>query len=111
MERTKFDNIVTNTLDKIQELLVVKGREYSRNDNPMHNFDKGVQRTGLIRERIIEGFALKHEISIDDMIEDMQKGKLPEYDVVEEKFNDAITYLLLKKASILDKLDEKKLPF
>jgi hypothetical protein len=110
MNREEFDQFVEQTTEQIKSSLITKGKEYDRNDNPFHNFDKGEQKSGRIRERVIESYSLKHEVSIDDMISDIENGKLPDYMTVEEKFGDAINYLILKKASIYDKIN-KKLPF
>jgi len=102
----EFDNIVDDVCAAIKETLVNKGREYRRNNNPMHNFDVGALMTGEIREKVIYSMALKHTISIADMRNDLVKGILPKKEVVEEKYTDAINYLILEKASILARLPE-----
>ena len=43
-----FEEVVENTLLKIKELLIVKGREYRRNNNVYHNFDQGAKIKGII---------------------------------------------------------------
>ena len=106
MTEERFDQIVDKTLDRIKETLIIKGKEYRRNNNPFHNFDEGSKRTGLIREKVLDGMLLKHEISISDIINDLEKGILPNIDTVEEKFNDNLIYLILKKASIIDKIEQ-----
>jgi hypothetical protein len=111
MKRNRFNEIVDQTLEQVTEVLIEKSIEYSRNDNPFHNFDVGARKTGLIREKVLDGMALKHDISIDDMVNDIEDGKLPSYDTINEKFGDAINYLILKKASIIDRIENKKLPF
>lgn len=111
MKRERFNEIVDQTLGQVTEVLIEKSVEYSRNDNPFHNFDVGARKTGLIREKVLDGMALKHEISIDDIVNDIEEGKLPTYDLINEKFGDAINYLILKKASIIDRIETKKLPF
>jgi hypothetical protein len=108
MENSRQDNyekVVKDTIEEIKGVVLIKGKEYHRNNNPFHNFEKGAQRTGQIRERVIDSFLLKHEISISDMVDDLEKGILPTKEMVNEKFNDNIIYLLLKKASILERLD------
>jgi|SRR6478609_3289234 len=111
MDRTEFDKIVENTLTIARESLIIKGKEYDREGNPFHNFDKGAKRKDKLRERVIEDYSLKHEVSIDDMICDIEKGELPSYEIVEEKFKDAINYLILKKASIVERINNKPKPF
>ena len=106
MTEKRFEEVVNVFLDGIKETLVVKGREYRRNNNPFHNFDVGSQRSGLIREKVLDGFLLKHEISIADITNDLEKGILPKISTLDEKFGDNVIYLILKMASIIDKIEE-----
>jgi hypothetical protein len=101
----RFEEIVEETLKEIREVLVVKGKEYRRGANPFHNFDEGAKRSGLRRERVLDGFLLKHEVSIADMTNDLDDRILPKMETVNEKFGDNIIYLLLKKASIIDRIE------
>ena len=38
-----FDTDIEATLVQIKELLLVKGKEYRRNNNPYHNFERGAE--------------------------------------------------------------------
>jgi len=105
MTENRFEQVVDETLNQIRETLIVKGKEYRRDNNPFHNFEEGSKQTGLIREKVLDGFLLKHEISIKDITNDLTKGILPTRNIVEEKFNDNLIYLLIKKASIIDRLE------
>ena len=106
MTEERFEQLVDETLNQIKETLIVKGKEYRRNNNPFHNFDEGSKRSGVIREKVLDGMLLKHEISIADMTNDLEKGKLPKIETIEEKFGDNLIYLILKKASIIDKIEK-----
>jgi hypothetical protein len=108
MTETEFEKIVKDTLDSIKTTLVVKGKEYRRNNNPFHNFQAGALRTGLMPEKILDGFMLKHEISIDDIVNDISQGIIPSKEIIEEKFGDILIYTILKKALILDRINNKK---
>lgn len=103
---SEFDSVVSKTLIDIRDLLITKGKEYRRNGNVYHNFEQGATMTGISREKVLDGFLLKHEISINDMTNDLENGILPTRDKVEEKFNDNLIYLLIKKAMILDRIDK-----
>ncbi len=105
MTEQRFDEVVDCFLSSIRETLIVKGKEYRRNNNPFHNFDIGSQRSGLIREKVLDGFLLKHEISIADITNDLEKGILPKISTLDEKFGDNVIYLILKMASIIDKIE------
>jgi hypothetical protein len=107
MTEKRFDEVVDIFLNSIRETLIVKGKEYRRNNNPFHNFDIGSQRSGLIREKVLDGFLLKHEISIADITNDLEKGILPTIKTLDEKFGDNVIYLILKMASIIDKIEQQ----
>ena len=106
MTEERFEQIVDETLNQIKETLIVKGKEYRRNNNPFHNFEEGSKRSGLIREKVLDGMLLKHEISIADITNDLAEGILPKIETIEEKFGDNLIYLILKKASIIDKIEQ-----
>ena len=97
-----FENTIKNTLEQIKDLLIVKGKEYRRKKNPYHNFEVGAKKTGKTRIEVLRGFALKHSISIDDMIEDFENGTPPNVEKVNEKYNDLITYLLIEKSMMIE---------
>ena len=109
MTEKKFDYVINKQLENCKNTLVIKGVEYRRNNNPLHNFDIGEQQstTGESREDIIWGMARKHWISIQDIRQDVKNGKLPTNAQLDEKYGDFINYLLLEKASIVDKIDQK----
>lgn len=107
MTEEQFNKVVEDTLDEIRNTLIVKGKEYRRHNNPFHNFETGASKSGRTREQVLDGFLLKHEISIADMTNDLDKGILPKVETVNEKFGDNIIYLLLKKAMFVDRINTK----
>lgn len=98
-----FDQVIEETLDQVRELLIVKGKDYRRNGNVYHNFEEGAKISGLSREKVLDGFLLKHEVSIKDMTNDLDKGIIPSIEKIHEKFNDNIIYLLIKKAMLIER--------
>jgi len=109
MTESEFDKIVEDTCEAIKLTLIVKGKEYRRNGAVFHNFDVGAQMTGQTREKVLHGFALKHLVSISDMRNDIERGVLPKRGTVEEKFGDAIIYMILEKASVIDRINNFKI--
>ena len=107
MTGTDFDKIVDARLEKIKNVLQVKAKEYRRNDNAMHNFDKAAIIGNITREKALWGFALKHYVSFMDMLDDMEKGELPKESLVDEKIGDLINYLILCEASIKDQIQKE----
>jgi hypothetical protein len=104
-----FDQEVEKTLDRVRELLITKGKEYRRNNDPFHNFEVGASMTGKTREEVLYGFLLKHLISAQDIRNDIANGTLPSREKVKEKWDDIITYFTIEKASILDRISKLKI--
>ena len=77
MEQTliekEFDIQVKHILEKIKLILVKKGKEYRRNNNPFHNFEEGAKISGKTPERVLPGFLLKHLLSYPDILNDIDK--------------------------------------
>lgn len=108
MTEERFDEVVNIFLNSIRDTLLVKAKEYRREGNVFHNFDEGSKRSGLIREKVLDGFLLKHEISIADITNDLEKGILPKISTLDEKFGDNVIYLILKMASMIDKIESNE---
>lgn len=108
MTEKEFDKVIEDTLQHIKNLLIVKGKEYRRNNDVFHNFHQGMNITGQTREEVIYGFALKHIISINDMRKDIKSGVIPKISTVEEKFNDLLVYTLIEKASVIDSIKKNE---
>jgi hypothetical protein len=107
MSETYFTSRLAEATNHIHITLEEKAREYVRNGDRMHNFNVGAKKKDITREQVIDNMRLKHEISIDDMRQDIAEGRLPTKELVEEKFGDIINYFVLEKISILHKIDEK----
>lgn len=107
MSNEEFDSVLNNALERTQKVLGVKAKEYVRNGDRLHNFNRGSDITGESREKVLRGFMLKHLISIFDIIDDLEEGKLPSREVVDEKFGDAVNYFVLLEASFVDRLNKQ----
>jgi hypothetical protein len=104
MTEEEFNALVDRRLDLIREVLITKGKEYRRNSDPLHNFNVASRVNNTTREKALWGFALKHYVSFLDMLDDIEKNKLPKKEYVEEKIGDLINYLILCEASIKDRM-------
>lgn len=102
----QFELVITNTLKDLQNLLIEKGKEYRRNNDPFHNFNRGAELTGRSTEEVLQGFLLKHLISVEDIRNDSKLGLYPKVEKVHEKYNDILVYFLIEKAMIIKKLTE-----
>lgn len=103
----QFDWLVNSQCDRIKSSLLIKGEEYRANDKDVfHNFKIAAQRRNITPERALDGMLLKHEVSIADIINNLDKGILPDKEVLAEKIKDIINYYILLENLILERLDE-----
>lgn len=96
----RFNDCIDNRLNECKELLTVKSVEYRRNNNPYHNFNVGAKFTGESSEKVLYGFLLKHLISLQDIVNDVNEGKLPSKEIIAAKVSDIINYMLILEALI-----------
>ena len=111
MEQTliekEFDIQVKHILEKIKLILVKKGKEYRRNNNPFHNFEEGAKIIGQTPERVLNGFLLKHLISYQDILNDLDKGILPKQEMIDEKFTDILVYFTIQNIMLLERIKKE----
>lgn len=105
MTEKEFQDVLTTRLTKIKETLSSKAEEYATDNDKLHNFNVGARLTGQTRERVLWGFAIKHYISFLDILDNLDKGKLPTEAMVDEKIGDLCCYLVLVEASLKDRLN------
>lgn len=104
----QFEDVITDTFHSLQYLLQIKGKEYRRDNNPYHNFEIGSIIEQKTREEVLQGFLLKHLISVKDMRNDLKQGIFPSEDKVNEKYNDILIYFMIEKAMMIENCKETK---
>lgn len=100
----RFEQVVEHRLQQTKEVMLVKGKEYRRNGNVYHNFDRAAAMLGQTRERALIGMAVKHFVSLLDIVDDLDEGKIPTQAMLDEKCGDAVNYLLLLEGAIKERL-------
>lgn len=98
-----FDKLVDDALAGTREVLVSKAAEYASPDDRLHNFKKGAAILRCTPAQTCLSYLTKHLASIVDIVERYdERGTLCSREMLDEKFGDAINYLLLLKACLLD---------
>ena len=106
MANVVFESIVNARLESTKTLLIEKGKEYVRNNNRFHNFNRAAEMNRETPTRALHGMLTKHIVSYLDMLDDIDKGNMPTMDLVNEKFGDIIVYFCLQEALIKSKIDK-----
>lgn len=98
--RSDFQKCIEYRLLKTQELLVIKGHEYVRNNDRFHNFNRTAAMNRETPTRALHGMLSKHIVSYLDMLDDIDKGIMPSDNTVNEKLGDILVYFHLQEALI-----------
>lgn len=86
------------TIERLKTLLLIKGKEYRRNNDPYHNFNEGAELMSVHPMTVLNFFRLKHVISIADLQKDFEQGKEVSEAQINEKYDDILLYTLIELA-------------
>tara|TARA_R110000782_G_scaffold164705_2_gene256669 strand:+ start:280 stop:753 length:474 start_codon:yes stop_codon:yes gene_type:complete len=89
-----------DTIKRLKTLILVKGKEYRRNNDPYHNFIQGGKIARVRPMAVLNFFRLKHKISVSDLEQDFEDKKFVDLHQVNEKFNDILVYTLIELAYV-----------
>lgn len=99
MNAEEFDKLFEEVVDHMRQTLVVKAKEYASNKDRLHNFRVAAAFTGETPEQALWGMNVKHLVSISDMV---KSGNIYSQDVWDEKIGDALNYLVLLRALVVE---------
>lgn len=88
-----FNHDFEEFFDELVSRVKHKQIEYSRNDNPFHNFERDALLNGKLPEVSLHDYMSKHLVSYFDMINDIKQGKEIPQELIDEKLGDIIVYL------------------
>lgn len=101
MDSKRFNEILEKRMSAIRETLASKAREYAVGDR-LYNFKRAAAILQTTPERALCGMWSKHLVSVLDLIE----GSVPVNTyLINEKIGDAINYLILLEAVLLEKME------
>lgn len=106
MNLKDFDKLVDYIIEeRIKGVMCAKSAEYARGGDKLHNFKRAAEVSGLTSLECLQGMKLKHDVSILDMLNDLQDPEHIEYtrEKWEEKIGDDINYLILMLALLYEK--------
>ena len=86
------------TIVRLRTLLLIKGEEYRRNNDPYHNFNEGAKLMSVRPMVVLNFFRLKHVISIADLQKDFEDKKHVREAQINEKYDDILVYTLIELA-------------
>ena len=100
MKTADFNVVVGDRLNKIKDILVVKGAEYNLDKNDrFSDFKQAAAMTGQTPEQVLYGYMLKHIMSITAMVQTAGEFTKERW---EEKLTDIHVYLCLLEGLLED---------
>ena len=104
MDAQEFENIFEAQVDTCRKTLVKKAQEYSPVDR-LSNFKVAGTLAGCTPQQALGGMLAKHIVSIYDLIRDDSY----DLDIWNEKLGDALNYLFLLKALLIEQNNQNLL--
>ena len=95
MNAEDFDKIVAARMAWCNKTLCAKGDEYARDGDRLWNFKAAGRKRNQHPAQALAGMEVKHDVSVDDIIDGLARGIVPPKELVAEKIGDSINYLLL----------------
>ena len=105
MNNNQFTEVVLGLLDECKELLVKKGEDYSTDADRLDSFKSAEQFTSLTQWQCWEALFFKHVQSLRSY---MKSGRKPLNEDIHHRIRDAINYLILLEAMLVEEQDEKE---
>lgn len=98
-----FDQLVDERCNAIKETLINKAKEYASDQDRFHNFNVVARIFDTTPEKALMGMMAKQLVSVMDMVEwtDSDPTKLSRQ-IIDEKINDSICYLILLEGLLKD---------
>lgn len=105
MKHDTFSILVEKRLEACKKVLINKDKEYSSDEDRLHNFKQAGKARNKTDIEALDGMWMKHIVSIWDAIDKMSydKSYTPSEEWVKEKLGDNINYTLLLEGLIEDR--------
>jgi hypothetical protein len=100
-----FNKVVSHRVNTIHSVLAAKASEYARGDR-LGNFKRAASMQGVTPEKALVGMKAKHDVALQDFINDLDVGKIQCYERWNEKIGDIINYLILLDGLVQERISE-----
>jgi hypothetical protein len=102
MTTDQFNDILDAQIKRVQDVLVVKAKEYATEDR-LANFKVGAALQGISIPQCVSNYMAKHTVSIFEMV---RSGKPYDITMWDEKITDHINYLILLRAALVENVEQ-----
>lgn len=100
-----FDRVIAHRIETIRRVLAAKAEEYARGDR-LSNFKRAASMQNTTPEKALVGMKAKHDVALQDFINDLDDGKIQTYDRWDEKIGDIMNYLILLDGLVQERIQQ-----
>ena len=104
MTHDEFKKLFKETIKESERILIKKGEEYATEQDRLHNFRTAAALQNCNMDEAVGGFLAKHVVSIYDLIHNNVDTPMEVWD---EKILDAINYLILLRAVVVEMKNDR----
>lgn len=90
-----FGEVLEHRIEHTRLTLKAKAVEYSHNTDRYHNFNVAARISNCTPEKALWGMAMKHLVSIIDIVDAVDRGEKVDLNMADEKIGDLVNYLIL----------------
>ncbi|MGD2065685.1 MAG: hypothetical protein PVI43_00765 [Candidatus Bathyarchaeota archaeon] len=96
MGQKEFDEFMEFIIEKhVKNVMCNKSAEYAQGGDKLHNFRRAARMHDTTPIEALRGMKLKHDCSIEDMLDGLREGKTYSQELWQEKLHDQINYIFL----------------
>jgi len=105
MTQQEFDQVLDSRIAAMRQVLAGKAEEYASGEDRLHNFKVAAKLAANPEspEQALWGMLRKHLVSVIDIIDGTGRGGYSSRAKIDEKIGDAINYLVLLEALLIER--------
>lgn len=106
MDAQKFEKLCRELLDKSEDTLFRKSKEYATDEDRLANFRQPTSMTGMSTAEVCLMYQMKHICSVTKIAKETSKGILPTKELLQEKCQDMLNYTLIFYTTVCELIEK-----
>ena len=109
MKADKFEQLCRELLEKSEDTLFRKSKEYASDEDRLANFRQPTSMMGMSTAEVCLMYQMKHIASIAKIAKETSQGVLPSKELLQEKCQDMLNYTLIFYTTVMEMIEAQEL--